>query len=198
MSPFGCIADMGRRRRMSPFDPQRRFAAVICRIAKGSLDHLVGGHKQTLRHGESERLHGFEIDDEVEFGRAVDRQIARLVALQYPRDVKAVAAIGVPQVVAVAHQTAVDDGVSPGIAARDRVLCRQRNDLSALIDVKRAGIQEKCADAFAHKHRKGRIDLIRCRGVDNNKPHAKRGRCVADGWELRSRVPGLWDRQESQ
>ena len=28
---------------MTRWDPQRRFATVSCRIAKGSFDHLVGG-----------------------------------------------------------------------------------------------------------------------------------------------------------
>jgi hypothetical protein len=35
-----------------------------------------------LRHGEAERLRGFEIDDQFEFGRLLDRQIGGFFALK--------------------------------------------------------------------------------------------------------------------
>src|SRR6516165_1772945 len=38
------------------------------------LDHLIGGRQQRFRDGEAEGLGGFEIDDELELGRLLDRQ----------------------------------------------------------------------------------------------------------------------------
>jgi len=43
-----------------------------------SLNHLVGESEHFVGNGEAERLGGFEIDDEIEFGRLLDRQLAGL------------------------------------------------------------------------------------------------------------------------
>ena len=48
----------------------------------GSLDGLVGTRKQRLRHGEAEHLGGLQIDDQLEFGRLLDRQIGGLGTLR--------------------------------------------------------------------------------------------------------------------
>jgi hypothetical protein len=41
------------------------------------FDHLVGAGEQLRRHVEAERLSGGQIDDEIEFGRLLYRQISR-------------------------------------------------------------------------------------------------------------------------
>jgi hypothetical protein len=46
-----------------------------------------------LRHREAERLGGLEIDDQLEFGRPLDRQIGGLGALEDLSDVNANLAI---------------------------------------------------------------------------------------------------------
>jgi hypothetical protein len=43
---FGVIADIGQNAEIVAFDPERRFATVNCRIAKGLFDHLVGDGEQ--------------------------------------------------------------------------------------------------------------------------------------------------------
>ena len=48
----------------------RRIAALF--------DHLVGEHEQVMRNGEAECIGGLEVDNEIEFGRLLDRDIARL------------------------------------------------------------------------------------------------------------------------
>jgi hypothetical protein len=42
------------------------------------FDHLVGEHEQVVRNSEAERIGGLEVDNEIEFGRLLDRDIARL------------------------------------------------------------------------------------------------------------------------
>src|SRR5260370_41130424 len=48
----------------------------------GSLfDHLVSGSEQRRRNSEAERLRSLEIDDQLEFGWLLDRQVARFRSL---------------------------------------------------------------------------------------------------------------------
>jgi hypothetical protein len=42
------------------------------------FDHLIGAGEQRVRHGEPERPSGGEIDDQIELGRLLDRDVGRL------------------------------------------------------------------------------------------------------------------------
>src|ERR1019366_10554254 len=46
------------------------------------LDHLVGAGKQRFRDREAERLGGGQVDDKIESGRELDRNVAGLRAAQ--------------------------------------------------------------------------------------------------------------------
>jgi len=46
------------------------------------FDHLTGASEQRRRHVEAEGFRGLEVDDEIEFGRGLHRQICRLLALE--------------------------------------------------------------------------------------------------------------------
>src|SRR6478752_6758784 len=52
-----------------------------------SFDHLVGTGEERGRDFDAERLGGFQIDDELKFGRGLHRQVAWFFALEDAIDV---------------------------------------------------------------------------------------------------------------
>src|SRR5262252_10198949 len=52
-----------------------------------SFDHLMGGGDELLRHIEAERIRGLEVDDKLEFGRLLDRQVAGPFSLEDAIDI---------------------------------------------------------------------------------------------------------------
>ncbi len=71
-----------------------------------SLDHIVGPRQQRGWNDQVERLRGFQIDDQLEFGRRLHRQVGRLRALENPIDIGCRSPHLIGQVDAVTHQAA--------------------------------------------------------------------------------------------
>src|SRR5215831_475200 len=67
-----------------------------------SFDHLVGAHQQCSRYREPERLGGLEIDDQLDLGGLLHRQITRLFAFENSPDVNANLPVVFPFVASVA------------------------------------------------------------------------------------------------
>jgi hypothetical protein len=51
------------------------------------FDHLVGAGEQSRRYGDPKRFSSDQVDDKIELGRLLDRQIGGLRAAQYLVDV---------------------------------------------------------------------------------------------------------------
>jgi hypothetical protein len=62
---------------------QNKLYANRVIFLRRSLDHLVGEHKQVMRNRNAEGVSRFDIDNEIEFCRLLDRDIARFCPPQY-------------------------------------------------------------------------------------------------------------------
>src|ERR1700738_4379849 len=87
-----------------------------CSAAKGVLfDDLVGAEEERLGDFEPERLGGREIEDKIEFGRLLDRDIGRLGAAQNLVDKLGSASVLGDGVWAVGHQTSRFDVLAKAV-----------------------------------------------------------------------------------
>src|SRR5215472_17400542 len=74
-----------------------------------SFNHLVGGHEQTRRRGQPERLRRFEVHGGLKLGRRLHRKVARLVAAQDAVDIRCRLPTRVDKVDSVGHETTRQD-----------------------------------------------------------------------------------------
>ena len=65
-----------------------------CRVTR-SFDHLVGACGEAGRHFEPEYFGTLEVDNKLELGGLIDRQIGGLLALENPGDIEPSAAIAI-------------------------------------------------------------------------------------------------------
>ena len=81
--------------------------------SRSLLDHLVGAHQERLRHGELQRLRGFEVDDQLESCRLLDREIGWLGTLEDLAGVNADQAKGSCEAWSIADQAAGSGEFAP-------------------------------------------------------------------------------------
>src|SRR5262245_134597 len=101
-----------------------------------SFDHLVGAGENRVWHGQAEGLGGLEIDDELEPGRQLDRQLARLGTLEDAIDIGGRTPVAVGEVLAVADQSSGLYVLPEREDRRQPVLERELRDSLALLDEK--------------------------------------------------------------
>src|SRR5262245_23733385 len=69
-----------------------------------SFDHLVDAANHRQRDGEAERLGGLHVDDELHFGRLLDRQLGGLLAFENSACIDAERAVRIQNGASVCHQ----------------------------------------------------------------------------------------------
>src|SRR5262245_21513392 len=100
--------------RIEPINPNR----IARRTRASSLDHLVGAGEQRRRHIEAEQLGGSQVDDEIEFGRLLDRNVAWLCPAQNFIDQVGSAAPHVRPARSIRHQTSRFHGFPHAVHGR--------------------------------------------------------------------------------
>src|SRR5215831_16304267 len=130
---------MAKLRTHSPAG-ERQFS--IARHAR-SLDHLISAGEDRRRDRQAERLCGVEIDNQLEPRRLLDRQIARLGALEDLPGVNADLAIDTGDAGPIADQAAGRSKLTPLIDRRHGTTRRQRHELLAPAEEERVGANEE-------------------------------------------------------
>src|SRR6516162_12913 len=95
-----------------------------------SFNHLVGGGEQPGEDLEFEGSCGLDIDDQLELGRPVDRQVRRLRAFEDATGIESGAAICVSGVVPIADHAASHREVAGASDHRNVVSSRQHRELT--------------------------------------------------------------------
>src|SRR6476469_3583190 len=106
----------------------RSAGLVSYRNAAGLLDHLVGAAKHRGRYHKAKRGRGFEIDEEFQLGRLLDRQVARLGAPENLVDQACGAEIEIRITHPICHQSTDVDKLLGRIDFREPVLRGQIRD----------------------------------------------------------------------
>src|SRR3954452_12714688 len=102
--------------------PEARERARSATDSMLLLDNFIRAREDRLRDGQPERGGGFEIEDQFEFGRLLDRQIARLGARQDAAYVHTEAAIHPGNACPVTRQPAGFDEFAPFVHVRHGIV----------------------------------------------------------------------------
>src|SRR6266436_4952621 len=168
--PAGWLAFTGRE--LNPLDRYKRFQITslvplfwICPGAREvsfeppssftSLDHLVGGHKQFVGYFKAEHPGGGEVDDEIELGRLLDRDVGWLRSAQNLIDIVASAPEEVWEVGSIGHQTSRFDVLPLIIGRRQSRAERQGVDANPVGDHERVASDIKGLRAALERLERG-------------------------------------------
>src|SRR5207237_3010474 len=128
------------------------------------IEHFVRDRVERGRDGDAERVGGLAADRKVEL-RLLDRQVARSRALEYPIHERGGAAIELPDVFAVAHQSADLNEFALRIDRRQAVPERLLGKFLLLHKEISIVRNDDCLDALAGEPRERAVDTLRVAGV---------------------------------
>jgi hypothetical protein len=129
--PLSVFAPIGDKTRCGRFVREVPIATNAPQQTASLFDHLVGADEQRRRHGETECLGGLEVDHQFEFGRLLNRQVSRFIALKNPCDVNPSLSISIRNARSVTDQTAGNGVLAEWVDRWDPRVCRQRRKLLA-------------------------------------------------------------------
>src|SRR5262245_347908 len=180
--PAGWLAFTGRE--LNPLDRYKRFQIIhppfldlawrkgsfILNLPFTSFDHLVGAREQRNRRIKIKRLGGFQVDDQLEFGRKLDWEVARPFAFEDAIDVGGRASEEFFGIDAVRRQTAGRDGLTGWINSRQLLASRERDHLRLITRSGRARWHNQPAIRLARECINRLLDLTslvydRCRNL---------------------------------
>jgi len=96
------------------------------------FDHLVGDGKQSRRYREVERFGSFAIDDQLIFGRCLDRQVGRFVPPEDAIDIRGPAPVLIDCIDSIGDQSASVSKGNSGVDRRQTIAGRQSGDEVAI------------------------------------------------------------------
>jgi hypothetical protein len=137
----------------------RRSAITGCeqmQQAAPLLDHLVGAGKQCRWHGEAKGFGGDEVEDEVELGRLLDRNVGGLRAAQYFTDKVARTPVHVWGVCSVGHQPSTFELRSDAVHRRQPGNKRRGIDVIPLADHQPVDRDRECIRTARDRLERGR------------------------------------------
>src|SRR5271165_345702 len=85
------------------------------------FDHLVGAGQYCRQHVEAQCLGSFEVDDKLEFGRLLDRQVTGLFTLEDAIDIGCCLPVCLEHLNPIGHQAAACDEIAERIDRRQAV-----------------------------------------------------------------------------
>src|ERR1051325_7570514 len=97
-----------------------------------SFDDLVSASEQFLRHSETDRFRGLQVDDQFIFRWCLHRHARRFLALKNPIHVTSRSSIWFDRIRSVTHQPAIANENAKGINGGDSITRCKRDDQPAM------------------------------------------------------------------